>query len=799
MHPGPDADQKVRVLIVEDEPTDRAKTAKLLKSAGFDVDEAGTAKECLEAAREKRHDLIMLDETLPDGNGYELSRQIKAHPVLGRNCAILMSTMKPLSGERGAVHETNVDEWVTRPVPDDVLLTKVRSLAYKRRVARAFQDDKLDYRQLVENLHQGLWCIDKDANTTFVNERMADMVGYTPEQMLGQHLFSFMDERGIEISKRNLERRKRGIKEDHEFELLRKDGTRVHTIMQTSPITDADGNYAGALAGVLDITAWKQAEESLREAHNSLENRVSERTTELEGVIAELKEEVVGRNRVEGLFRQLLESAPDAMVVANHRGEIMLVSAVTESLFGYTRDELIGKPVEMLVPERLRDHHRRHRGKYNSNPHVRPMGAGIELVGLRKDGSEFPAEISLGPLKTEEGVLVFTAIRDVTERKRAEIALRESRERFDLAVRGTDAGIWDWDLRTNEIYYSDRWKSMLGHSKDEIPNSLVEWENRLHPDDRDRAMTTVREYLDGKSPEYELEHRLCHKDGSYRWILARGALVRDSNGKPYRMVGSHIDITRRKKAEESLRENESQLRAAQRIQEHLLPDTCPDIPGFDIAGVTFPADFAAGDYFDYFEMPDGNWCVAIGDVSGHGVSSALLMASTHAHMRSLAETGIEVDEMLVRANSSLAKKTDVGDYITLMLLCLAPRSRKLIYSSAGHPTCFLLDEAGNVKTGLTSTSLPLAVLHDTEYSASEPVALEPGDIVLMLTDGILEAASADDEHFGEERTLRFVHGVRHKSAVEIAKELCQAAQEFCQHQKPQDDLTAVVIKVESDS
>jgi PAS domain S-box-containing protein len=799
MQPGPEAGERVRVLIVEDEPTNRAKTVKVLKSAGFDVDEAGTAKECLRAAREKRHDLIMLGETLPDGNGYELSRQLKTNPALGRNCSILMSTIKPLAGERGVLYETSVDEWVTKPVPDDVLLTKVRSLTRKRRVERAFQDSGLSYRQMVENLHEGLWCIDKNANTTFVNERMADMLGYVPEEMLGRHLFSFMDERGIEISKRNLDRRKRGVKEDHEFELLRKDGTRAYTIMQTSPITDADGNYAGALAGVLDITERKKAGESLREAHEALEHRVSERTAELESLIAELKEEVGERHRVEGLLRQLLESAPDAMVVANHRGEITLVSAITESLFGYTRDELIGQPVEILIPERLRNHHRKHRGEYGLNPHIRPMGAGIELVGLRKDGSEFPAEISLGPLKTEDGVMVFTAIRDVTERKRAEIELRESRERFDLAVRGSDAGIWDWDLRTNEVYYSDRWKSMLGYGADEIPNNFVEWDTRLHPDDRDRSLKTVEDYRQGKSQEYELEHRLRHKDGSYRWILARGALVRDSNGKPYRMVGSHIDITRRKKAEESLREKETQLRAAQRIQEHLLPGTSPDIPGFDIAGVSFPADFAAGDYFDYFEMTDGNWSVAIGDVSGHGFSSALLMASTHAHMRSLAETGIEVDEMLARANSSLAKKTAVGDYITLMLACLDPRSRKLIYSGAGHPTSFLLDDAGNVKTRLTSSSLPLAVLPDTEYFASEPVKLDPGDIVLMLTDGVLEAVSDDDDYFGEERTLQFVRDVRHKSAVEIARELCQAAREFCRHQEQQDDVTAVVIKVESDS
>ena len=106
----------------------------------------------------------------------------------------------------------------------------------------------------------------------------------------------------------------------------------------------------------------------------------------------------------------------------------------------------------------------------------------------------------------------------------AEEALRRSEERFDLAVRGTDAGIWDWDLRTSEVYYSARWKSILGYAEDELRNEYSEWETRLHPDDRERAKKAIEDYIEGPDPEYELEHRLRHKDGTYRWILSRGAV-----------------------------------------------------------------------------------------------------------------------------------------------------------------------------------------------------------------------------------------------------------------------------------
>ncbi len=146
--------------------------------------------------------------------------------------------------------------------------------------------------------------------------------------------------------------------------------------------------------------------------------------------------------------------------------------------------------------------------------------------------------------------------------------LRENQEQFALAVLAANDGLWSWDLLDGSVYFSPRWKAMLGYAEHELPNGRGEWQSRIHPEDRERAVATLQAHLAGETPFYELEHRLRHKDGAYRWILARGATLRDDTGKPYRIAGSHTDVTARKEAENALRRGEALYRA--------LVETSPD-------------------------------------------------------------------------------------------------------------------------------------------------------------------------------------------------------------------------------
>ena len=152
--------------------------------------------------------------------------------------------------------------------------------------------------------------------------------------------------------------------------------------------------------------------------------------------------------------------------------------------------------------------------------------------------------------------------RDFAEKARIEEALRVSRERYAVAVRGSRDGLWDWDIDSGYCYYSPRWKGMLGYDDGEIAERHDQYVSLLHPDDRDRADTAVRGYLAGHAADYEHEFRMLHRDGSYRWILTRGVALRDHAGRPHRMAGSHTDITARKLAEEHLSGQNRRLEAA---------------------------------------------------------------------------------------------------------------------------------------------------------------------------------------------------------------------------------------------
>ena len=502
-------------------------------------------------------------------------------------------------------------------------------------------------------------------------------------------------------------------------------------------------------------------------------------STELDSTLAEAVQ----------ALRSAMDYLPEGLIIADKKGRFLLCNRAARNLLGMESEPVLDSWPEVkgwFKADGITPY------SYQELPATQALaGKALPEAEVFVRSSQCPDGIWLAvqasPLSNNRGEIHGSIVlfHNVTEKRQIDARIRM----LTSAVEQTADSIIITDNKATIEYVNPAFESMTGFTSQEaLGRTPMILKSGVHDDAfyRDLWLTIIS----GKVYRNTLVNR--KKNGEIFFAEQTITPVRDSPGNITHFVTVIKDVTELRK----IQEQEFQMSLARAVQQQFYTTPPPRIPGFDFAGAAFPADATGGDYFDFMLLPQNRLGVVVGDVSGHGISAALLMAELRAYLRAFAQRNSDIGRVLSLTNRALACDLQTNSYATLIFCCLDLSSKSLVYASAGHTPGYVLDSSGAVKYALDSLDIPLGFLPEHKFTRSEPLYLQPGDILALLTDGITEAERPDQTPFGVERALAFIHAHRGETARKIVGGLYQAVRDFSEGLPQSDDITAVICKTE---